>query len=330
MGDDDAYISNGFFQIGEGKTLTLDDVGVVSSDNGFSAFTVFFLNQNAELVVDGSWIMIENYLGDPDIAGSIVYANDASAKLTVNESEIYGTDIPRGVVNTTATLTNSYVSFTGGEHGFNRTALTLVGSSVDVTDGSGRGITAQAGDLNMDADSYIYIENMGEAGIQLRDRNLDLEGEICADLNAESGDNVITGTGYLDGEITVNEGATLTIYGGTYTMDPTEWVAENYEAVDNGDGTWTVEQSGVAQNVETRKIYSDVSDALKDAESGDTVALLKNAEDDLVLVYAGTTLDLAGYTLTVDNLVGFNTSNVADNSTDMTGLLKVAAGCAEK
>ena len=44
------------------------------------------------------------------------------------------------------------------------------------------------------------------------------------------------------GTVDVPDGATLTIYEGTFKQDVTEYCAEGYKAVDNGNGTWTVEQ----------------------------------------------------------------------------------------
>lgn len=40
--------------------------------------------------------------------------------------------------------------------------------------------------------------------------------------------------------ITAANGGTVTIYGGSFEFDPTEWVAEGYEAVQGADGWWTV------------------------------------------------------------------------------------------
>ena len=40
--------------------------------------------------------------------------------------------------------------------------------------------------------------------------------------------------------ITEANGGTVTIYGGSFEFDPTEWVAEGYEAVQGDDGWWTV------------------------------------------------------------------------------------------
>lgn len=40
--------------------------------------------------------------------------------------------------------------------------------------------------------------------------------------------------------ITEANGGTVTIYGGSFEFDPTEWVAEGYQAVQGADGWWTV------------------------------------------------------------------------------------------
>lgn len=67
-------------------------------------------------------------------------------------------------------------------------------------------------------------------------------------VNSKTGVETITGGtlnisgGQFFGTITVGTGATLTITGGTFSFDPSDYVATGYEAVNNGDGTWTVSE----------------------------------------------------------------------------------------
>lgn len=46
--------------------------------------------------------------------------------------------------------------------------------------------------------------------------------------------------GTFEGEIKVSLATTLVINGGTFTVDPTRWVATGKTVVENADGTWTV------------------------------------------------------------------------------------------
>ena len=78
----------------------------------------------------------------------------------------------------------------------------------------------------------------------------------------------------------------------------------------------------VAQNVQTGVMYDDVSDAMQAAADGQTVRLLKNADELVLTVKENTTLDLNGHELAVTyaSVFGF----VEDNSAVNTGVLKVA------
>ncbi len=71
--------------------------------------------------------------------------------------------------------------------------------------------------------------------------------------------------------------------------------------------------------------YATVSEALNEAQNGYTVKLLADATETYVMVVPGVTLDLNGYTLEASYVVGFNGSNVVDNSESNEGLLKAAA-----
>ena len=78
----------------------------------------------------------------------------------------------------------------------------------------------------------------------------------------------------------------------------------------------------LAQIVETGVYYSDLSDAMQAATDGQTVRLLKDAEEVILTVKEHTTLDLNGCTLTVTYASVFG--YMEDNSVANTGVLKVA------
>ncbi len=77
-------------------------------------------------------------------------------------------------------------------------------------------------------------------------------------------------------------------------------------------------------NGEAAGVFTTVADALETAIAGETVKLITDAEESLVVVPAGITLDLDGYALTADYTVGFNGSHVVDSSADNTGKLIAA------
>ena len=106
-----------------------------------------------------------------------------------------------------------------------------------------------------------------------------------------------------------------------YTPDAT-WTADvkqNY----GGTINWVPNITGVA--TVNGVGYSTVADALAAAKSGDTVQLLKDTVENMVIIREGIMLDLNGHTLTADYVFAVNGSDIIDNSEDNTGVLKVAA-----
>ena len=79
----------------------------------------------------------------------------------------------------------------------------------------------------------------------------------------------------------------------------------------------------VAYNVQTGKNYNTVSGALKEAVSGQTVRLIRDANDNIITVLDGITLDLNGHSL--EAVYVFATGNVVDDSTGNKGKLKAAS-----
>ncbi len=126
--------------------------------------------------------------------------------------------------------------------------------------------------------------------------------------------NVYDGT--FTGAIARCSGSNIYIYGGTFDHDPTAYVAEGYEAVNNGDGTWTVGTAKVAQIGETK--YDTLAAAVAAANadtSGEAITITLLADLDfsdeayagykwagatynpLAVTRSNVTIDLGGYTI---------------------------------
>ena len=67
--------------------------------------------------------------------------------------------------------------------------------------------------------------------------------------------------------------------------------------------------------------YDSLEEALTAAGQGQTVKLCVDATEDYVIIDPGVTLDLNGYTLTTDYVIGFATSALIDSSEENTGKL---------
>ena len=94
------------------------------------------------------------------------------------------------------------------------------------------------GTLTIGSNSATQLEVLGGEVNVTETGNIKLHGNTLT-LDAAS---KMRSCGNITGAITAAEGADIEITGGTYTMDVNKWCHEYYDAIPNGDGTWTVEQ----------------------------------------------------------------------------------------
>jgi len=168
---------------------------------------------------------------------------------------------------------------------------------------------------------------------------LDISGGIFADID-NSGQLVITDA-VVNGEIIAKDGSdapalegkgTIAISGGKYANAVEKaWCAEGYVPSDEAvDGYYRVETDPAvySEAVIGETYYATIDEAIGTAKSGDTVVLLKDSvsANRLIAVYSGVTLDLNGNELTAEHAVAFSGAHIVDNSSERTGLLKVAKG----
>ena len=69
--------------------------------------------------------------------------------------------------------------------------------------------------------------------------------------------------------------------------------------------------------------YTTVSEALRVAEKGQTLALQEDVVDTDVILPAGVGLDLNGHTLFADSVLTYSSGSIIDTSADASGLLKI-------
>lgn len=108
--------------------------------------------------------------------------------------------------------------------------------------------------------------------------------------------NISGGTFKTKASAAVANAGTINLTGGTYSSDVTSLLTKSYEAVNNGDGTWTVENAAVAKIGDVE--YKSLSAAIAAATAGQTIKLVDNVEEN-VTIPAGKniTIDLDGKTL---------------------------------
>ena len=125
----------------------------------------------------------------------------------------------------------------------------------------------------------------------------------------------ITGGNYYTGDATFCDidatSVAPVISGGTFDFDPTAYLAADYTAVNNGDGTWTVNSDYAAKIGDVK--YATLEDAVEAAQDGDTIVLLSDityGEDHEVAVWEkGFNLDLNGHIFTTNSNQSITASN---------------------
>jgi len=206
LGKDDVQVCDGYFMVNAGKTLVVNDVKVSSADGGIKGYCVFHLGTGANLdLIDSELDIRDNEYS----AGYIVYANDSTATVDVTGTTVYGKNV-NGIVHATTVIDNSSLTVEDAvEHGINRSAVTIDDSTVTISGGTGRGITAQHGDLVISGNSVVKISEMGEATIELRDdRNLSVADTATVKVDVAV-NNTTAGT--VTGNVTVGDVNAVTV-----------------------------------------------------------------------------------------------------------------------
>ena len=147
---------------------------------------------------------------------------------------------------------------------------------------------ATINNCNIDADEYAIFASQGSK-ITINGGTYKSAGKVITSMYNNT---VVTiNGGIFDGELWVTGGGSLVINGGTFTADPTTYVADGCEVINNGDGTYTVVKGTVV----------DSADELKNALSTDKDIVLK---DDITFTGVKTP-DRNNYVEAYGNKVGF-------------------------
>ena len=137
-------------------------------------------------------------------------------------------------------------------------------------------------------------------------------GESYVDTESEalghSYNSIVTEPTCTEGGFTTH---TCSLCGDSYVDAETEALGHHY---DSGICTVCGTAAGIAYNTATDTTYAAVSEALKDAQNGQTVILLTDCAETTIMVTPGITLDLNGCALTATYAVAFDTAHIIDSS----------------
>ncbi len=121
------------------------------------------------------------------------------------------------------------------------TDMTLDGANLDkwaLIDGDSIVLSNNSGNVTINGATYIFANNDGDKAYAFDVYDYSSAGYTAPVVRVET-------TGKIEGKIEVTGNATLVITGGIFDMDVTEYCAEGYKAVDNGDGTYGIVKTTV-------------------------------------------------------------------------------------
>lgn len=255
---------NGIFCLDEyEKTLvtevTLDNVNVEGKDYS-SAYGVFYIGASSILNVKGGEWKLSNDLFE---AGGVFKADNASAILNISDAKMDFHNVRRVATHAATTVKDSTLDVYGDaggvdvemEHGFNRCALTVENSTINMTDMVGRALTVENGDVVIE-NSTLTFEGCEEAGIcfkAAKTMNVDETSTIthCTLVVEEEGAKINDTTPSVTAED--EDKPVVAVSNGTVTV--IEYVAEI-------DGTQ----------------YPTLKEAIDAAEKDDVILLYKNVD----------------------------------------------------
>ena len=193
---------------------------------------------------------------------------------------------------------------------------TYVGSTWGVyVYNSGANVTINGGTFK--APKVIQADGVWSTGgnksvVTVNDGNFD--GALYLDWGTTPPEIYINGGNFTNFSATVNGAAKLVIKGGTFDANPSAYVANGYQAVDNGDGTWTVKGYDVSNATElTDAIANGKAVELTQDVSLDKIDLTNAITNDVVINANGhkiTTTDAYGIEVTAGKNITISNADV--------------------
>jgi len=202
---------------------------------------------------------------------------------------VYGNSSVTGFIAENVTVTDSFngiwLSYVNSTADFKNVTTTVENAGIGFyTYASG---TATFEDCAID--KVVYNNSRGTASMKMVFNDQENNLAIGA-----TGERLTAVLNQVDATLTAREGLNVI---------PSEELAKSY-AVVYENGVYRLGKI-IARNEQTGKLYMDLSDGLDEAVSGQTVTLLAETAEDLVLVGAGVTLDLNGHVVEAKNALSF-------------------------
>ena len=290
-------------------------------------------NMLGQVVMNGGDVH-DNYLNYG--AGTFIMLNGAGSSLTMNGGHVHDNyNIPNGTDPSCVIYVHNNGIFTmnggviEGNHGISGTAIRSRDTSKVYLNG---GVIRHEASTNPDCtyDSYlsgtavvIGEDMLFEGGrIRIRCSEITIDGTVNSQIVSYLAQTTIKGSGTINGDVNVIDATAfviesgkwlgkmnvaetggLSITGGSFRENPSEWLAEGYGAVYNPDSEmYGVELTPVAAIGETK--YDTITEALAAAADGDVIKIAASHKiREPITINKNVTIDTGNQTLIVDKSV---------------------------
>ena len=150
-----------------------------------------------------------------------------------------------------------------------------------------------------------HIATINGGTFTATDANAVLNCGVCSEVNSDHDNHAITiNNGTFTGAINRTVG-TISISGGTYSVDVSDFCAEGYYSVKDGEKYTVKPLNEVAIAKIGDNLYTSLSAAISAASDGQAVTLLKNTTENVnISAEKSVTINLNGYTVTVPSDCG--------------------------
>lgn len=303
------------FTLESGAVISTDDYGIYAKDNGTAVVNGGSISSK-DAALSGN-----NTTGDMnfEVHGGTITAAQGPAiympgqvNLTITNGTLNGgislrmgqVDISGGTINSITKNIDSpseYYGYSG--NAWLPDALYVFGgtyTSENATYGNSLNLNITGGTFNClnDQGSAIAIYDLGNVA---QEENISISGDAKLTSSSSSRKSYqvlsLTDIGVTDSAYGANSGkVSTTITGGTFTTDPSDYLEDDYQAVQGDDG-YTVSMKDTVATIGGTK-YTSLAKAIAAAQDDDTVALVADTTEDITISGKKLTLDLGGKTLT--------------------------------
>ena len=307
----------GYFKVNEDDKITIDLNGkkITATENSNGNFLLF--SNYGELTLNdsqGSAVVELTATKDRDWNAQSTIVLNRGGVLTINGGKYVhkgGTDMAITICNSANSFGPAYLYVKGGEI----ISETYIGVRMRMENPAANGNPGNDISYMYVYGGYIYGQSRGVWGQKCTGAN-EKQGELVvtggtienSDANrgaiqfdtdtyeAQNVEATISGA-FIKGKIIAGTDE-MSITGGTFTENVSDFCAEGYELVETGDGTYGVVEEGSVAQIVGGQGYPTLAGAFGAVENGETIIMLANVEVDEPLNNTkNITLDLNGKTI---------------------------------